>query len=671
MTTAFDIERRLRLPAPDEPAVLPPLVLPIETHPSRMAPSVRWRVPATSPQGARLVFAVVALVVLMLAVIAAGALRLLENRFDPTVQACQGSVEVPAADSACVRLDVPDGWRELAAGPLFPGDFTEEGIAYETVYQVLSSVDLGGCPNPGGPPPTAFPIASNAYEFPRATPDPGLLCLRSAALPENAIRVETMKGSRTLGLFGEDGPAIPDTSEPTRDAGWTEEVGGRPTRLTVTAGDGTPGTAAETRTWDVLLPGEIDRLLRIRAEIAGPNVEAGRATVKRLVDSVTFLASSPELREADAAEVLRTTLDSLDRQARQAHSDFYGCFPRQAGTADGTISGGPGGPIAGRVDVSCTSSISPSLAGVWRIVLDVSWPAGDGYPGDTLREELFKTGVSEGFSGGYFTSLAGRPMPVEGVEAWLPDSGYELPPPLIGPLNLPPGSVVQMLWPGQATAPEPDPNDDSLYPSIVGTHLYVIDGPRIVDGDEWYQVQTESGLFPGIEWARGTRDGRPQLAVIEPTCPSGEATVGELAWLIGAERLLCMGNRDITFDVAILINDEQVIPVFCGGFEGTPEPCETGAGSPPWLTGFTGWWLYGPGGPSGSEPGILAWFQPSVGVPPAGQPLRVRGHFDDPEATGCSWPSSEMSGLPNQPPDVMELVCRERFVISGFEPATE
>jgi hypothetical protein len=146
--------------------------------------------------------------------------------------------------------------------------------------------------------------------------------------------------------------------------------------------------------------------------------------------------------------------------------------------------------------------------------------------------------------------------------------------------------------------------------------------------------------------------------------------VGQLAWLIGAERLWCMGNRKLTFEPAILREDEQIGPGFCGSAEGTFGPCPTGAGSPPWLTGFTSWWLYGPGGPTGPEPGILAWVHPSAGVPPVGPPLRVRGHFDDPEATGCSWPSSDTSGLPNLPPEVMELVCRERFVITGFEPAT-
>jgi hypothetical protein len=666
MTTTLDVERRLRLPAPDEPAVLPPLLLPTAAQ-TRRGAAVRFRGPMVRPQDARLVYALVALVLLMLAVIVVGALRLLDRSHDSLADTCQGPAP---AEADCIIMAIPAGWHELAAGSYFPGDFTEaaSGLAYERVEHVLANVELQGCGQPGGAIPTAIETGG-VSTIPRETADPNLFCLRTAPLPEHGIRIETMRGSRTNGVVGEDGPAEPDTSEPTIEAGWTEVVAGRPARLTVLAGTGAPGAPAETRTWDVLFPASIDRLLRIRADIAGPDVEAGRRSVQEFVDSIAFQAAGPTLDPSAEADVLRVTLDRLERD----YSDLYGCFPREPGERPATISSGFAAPLSAPTGVRCRAAMSESRAELWRIVLDVSWDAGDGYPADTLHTEFFVTGPGAIQSGGYVTARSGRTDPIGGVDGLLPNSGHTLPPPLAGPLDLPPGSLVRMLWPGEWPAgelPSAGPAEDAMAPSLVGIHLYVIAGPAVVGGEEWYRVQGNPDL--GIAWARGARDARPLLELVDPACPVGPLGAADIARLIPGERLVCFGSRELSIEPAVLATGEMtpMLPDGCGLENGLSGPCPTGPGEPGWLTVPTTWFLYGEGGALGPVRPVPVWLAPGLAAPD-GAPVRVAGHFDDPGARGCGWPPMGSSGLdPAADLAIQELLCRERFVVTGFEAAS-
>ncbi len=664
MTTTFDIERRLRLPAPDEPEVLPPLLLPTDTASMGRA-TTRWRLPLLEVRGAGLAYIVV-LLLLLAAVLVVGALRQRPAELTPLGLACQPG-QGPVIGANCASVAIPEGWTTLASGQIMTGDFTEVGLGYEIVDLVVASVPLGDCPTTPGPFPTAIPVGSNAFEQPVPTPDPGLACLRDAPLPRNAVRIETLRGSRITGL-DEQGAGIPDTSEPTAENGWTEVVAGRPARLTVIEGSGGPGEPGETRTWDVIVPGSIDQVIRIRADIAGPDLGAGRATARAFVESLTF-ATTPQPLD-DGAVVLQRVLDQLDRSTREQRSDFYACFPRTPGRVEATISGGPTGLLAESLDVTCSTELARSESGVWRIVLDVSWPATDAYAGDTIRMEFFSTGQtypgsdSLELNGGYMTSLAGRPMPNEGPEAWFPAGNRELPPPLEGPLNLPPGSLVEMLPPGEGPATAPGEGGGSIYPGGIGMHLYVLDGPEVIDGEEWYRVQANTEQFPEVAWVRGTRDGRPQLAVADLECPPGAVTVGNLTMLIAAERRLCFGDGEIVFDAAVIVENGQG-PMECGDAAGNIGPCAEG--EPAWLTAHTNWELYDEAGPSGPYPPLVVWLDPSAGEPPQGVPLRITGQLDHPEAAACSWPADGSAGPIIDDPAYAELLCRQRFVITGFE----
>ncbi len=670
MTTQMtipEIERRLRLAAPEEPMVLPRLLLPTDSTAVR-GTSVRFRSRRGNPGSFRLVYALVALLLALAVAIAAGGLRLFQESNDPLAGSCgaYANVVLDPYGPECRPVAIPEGWVVLGAGQLFPGTATEPGLDGEIVSLVMATDALGSCASPGGPMPTGIPVGSNEIHVPEPTPDTGLACVRSAALPKNAIRVEVVYGRRVLEM-GPDGFPLPDLSEPTEAAGWTEVVNGRPARLTVVAGE--PGEPAETRTWDVLQPGSIEMILRIRAHIGGPDLDAGRRAVQDIVEAIEFKATAPELEEAKANDVLRELLDALDRMARGEHSDFYGCFPREPGAADGTIAGAPDYPLASRLEVRCTSAIEASRAGVWRIGLEASWEANGGSPGDAIRMEYHTSGERFGdmllWSGGYPTVRSGRPIPDAGQAAWFPNSGYELPTKLDGPLNLPRGSIVKVLWPGETVAQAAGQSDDAIFPGIVNTRMYVIDGPEIIDGEEWYRVERGTGQLPEVGWFRGSRDGRPQLELVPPECPAGEVTVADLSWLISAERMVCFGNRELMLD-AVLDSDDAWGPPSCGDASGNETACPDPDGEPAWLAAFPRWTLYGAGGATGPVPGFHVWLHPSVSEPTSGQRVQIRGHFDDPAAATCQLPNLGQNDAAD--PGLDSLVCRERFVITSVEP---
>jgi hypothetical protein len=145
--------------------------------------------------------------------------------------------------------------------------------------------------------------------------------------------------------------------------------------------------------------------------------------------------------------------------------------------------------------------------------------------------------------------------------------------------------------------------------------------------------------------------------------------VDDLSWLIEAERLLCFGGTELTIDAAVLESSRPrpILADECSDGEGTVGPCPTGEGRPHWLTSATTWWIFGPRGSAGPELGIPVWLHPSVGPPPSGSAARITGHFDDPEARGCEIPPVGSSGIDPEAPDIQELLCRERFVITSIE----
>jgi hypothetical protein len=96
---------------------------------------------------------------------------------------------------------------------------------------------------------------------------------------------------------------------------------------------------------------------------------------------------------------------------------------------------------------------------------------------------------------------------------------------------------------------------------------------------------------------------------------------------------------------------------------------EAPSGGPAWLDAWaTRWRLYGEDGSDGVEPPLTVAISPELGDSiPTGAWLTVRGHFDDPASAGCRSKYAESSGSLAEWPEFQQLVCRELFVVTGYE----
>ena len=665
------IEMRLRLPAPDEPAELPPLLLPAFGRDlGRVTPSVRMQRGRAAPGNPRLVFAVTLLALATAGIVLAGALRLLNDRVTPVNQ-----LEWPPAVGVLgiqdrFTMSWPEGWVRLAEGGLSQGDFTQVGIAYERVAIILASTSLSGCPSPlttAGPnvlPSGDAPAPVNPRGF-----DPAVGCLRSAHLPPSAVRVTVEVGQRSRGLVAASGPALLDTSEPTRESGWTEVIDGQPARLTVATGPEAEAVGAlESRTWDVIFPGTIDHLLRIRVDIAGPDPADGLDDAQAVIDSIDFAADPQELDPSTANATLVRLIDELDRSARQSRSDFYACFPREPGTAEGTISATPGEQLPAPVRVACTTSIVPSVVGVWRITLTAKWPAGDGYPAGGHAQEFYAQGNGGGWGDSanvsYPLDAAGNPQRDSPV--WFPQGPRGLPPPLDGPLGLAPGSFAELLWPGIYPADSPAEISTDQAPGYVGWRVYVM-SMHMIEGVEWYAIQWEEGPWQATsKWVPAIRDGRPTMAAVDPACPTGDIDLDAVARLTMAERLACFGSRELTLEHLIATPSDWG-GAQCFGADFNPTPCPDAA-NVDWLEADATYVLWGERGPDGPGLPLPIWVEPSLdGTVPLDQRFRVTGHFDDDFALECRHDPTGSTIHNETAIQALVLGCRERFVVTGFE----
>jgi hypothetical protein len=185
---------------------------------------------------------------------------------------------------------------------------------------------------------------------------------------------------------------------------------------------------------------------------------------------------------------------------------------------------------------------------------------------------------------------------------------------------------------------------------LAGERVLVLD--EAVDADEpWYRVQfwgsldSPFGLHPDtiVGWVEGSA-----LAPVEPDCPA-RPTLQAVARLAPYERLLCFGDRPLTFDRV---------------FAGTFDVGSYRAGPPMWLSVASNVWL--------STDGIFDFYSsipfhvhPTSGVDvPLKRWLRVTGQFDYPVAQQCG--TSRRGG---DLADEDRLWCRQQFVVTAAEPA--
>ena len=671
--TTLEIERRLRLPAPDEPAILPALVLPI-TSPGLGA--VRGRVGSGRTGRAigfpspRLVTAILLLLGALVGAIATGALRLdrLTNPFDPNA--------VFGGDG--ITIDYPKNWIRLTE----PDPFDQSSA--NTVL-VVSSAGVDGCASDeveAYVEPTPYPSSSgNLVELPPiqdgtvvGLEDRILDCVIGRPMEAGETRIVVAGGmpqAIAVGpigdfdadlFFGGDNPEF-GFYAPTDEDGWTETIDGLPAKLVVSPTSVTPG-ADEVRTWIVFAPGGNPGPWYIQLTLRGPDLEALRPQADAIARSLRFDYHPPSLELATRDVALARILDAIDRETRLWRgSDLFGCFPRSPGAAEAVIDDllhdyGPDGRLAAPVAVTCTTTVEPTSFETWYATLVVSWEAGDGYP--TGEWGWFASFDANGIA----ASSQGQLVPAE--DLLVPGTVGVLQPPVDGPFEIPLGSIVEVLPPGvpqtsgpiQAIYANPLPaiGDRLAYDAQPGYRYGVVAGPITHAGYEWYQVESQPGTSYPAEfvWIPSTDGTRPLVRIVQPACP-GEPSILDLVLIKPFERLRCYGDRDITLQsaIAILAVDEGNL----GAVEGTPA----------WLAKFTPWRLYGSDGPDGLDGALPIAIDPSLGESiPTGTLITVTGHFDDDTSTTCERAQPDELAY-RESPELQQLRCRELFVVTSVE----
>ena len=667
-----EIERRLRLPAHDEPSFLPPLLLPQTTAGFDLTDR---RVRAGSTGGSlrllspRLAIALVALLLALAAATVTGALRL-DRLFERLPQ------ELSFTGDG-VAFDIPDDWVQLT-----PDDPFNSSSAFTTL--VVANRDVEGCASSEVPWVTPAPavivtpapgasgdvlIVEQPVDGPQYSgiEDQVFACIVDAPMSAGELRVAVSFGApQEIGVgpieafdpsawFGPEATLgdLAFMHPPNQENGWTEVIDEMPAKLVVTdeAGGDRPD---EIRTWGIYDTQAFQEVWFVRASLHGPDLDELRAQADEIARSMRFVRRPIVLDASQEDEALAKAINDLDREGRGQGSRMFGCFPRTPGEQTALIQEGPGGPLLQPVTVTCSTTIEETALHLWHAVLRITWPAGEGYPEGTLGWELF-FGSEDG--------LGAQGQIADPSAIAFPGTTSPTAPPLDGPVDLAPGTIVQLLAPGIPQSdsvvmeswnePHPDIADRFVYEAQPGRRFAVVDGPITHNDAVWYLVEAVMGVsYPGdFVWLPVTDGDRNLVRVVEPACPASPSVV-DLVYLLPAERASCYEGQELT-----------LAPAFAAKV-----PRDTSrvvAGTPAWLSDSQ-WRLYGEDGPTGLDGPILVAVDPSLGTSlPTDVPLTVTGHFGDPAAASCD--GQVPGGLQPETPEVQHIRCSEVFVITAIE----
>ncbi|MEO6578165.1 MAG: hypothetical protein ABIO99_04620 [Candidatus Limnocylindria bacterium] len=214
-------------------------------------------------------------------------------------------------------------------------------------------------------------------------------------------------------------------------------------------------------------------------------------------------------------------------------------------------------------------------------------------------------------------------------------------------------SVAQLA---SAAVLRANPNDSAatLTDLAAGGRVFVVGDPEESGDQRWYRVGTfdalgcndECGLIGWV--ATPISDADPVLQESAVSCPSSPMSADALAAVHPLEALHCYGRSEIEVTGVVDRRDGE----YDGPYRFSPD------------------WLAHPFTPALLRAGI--GFHPvpdaSLDVPDQGDEVRVRGHFEDANATSCRVSAAPDAGdieLP-QPARVV-LDCRATFVWTDYD----
>ncbi|MEW6225416.1 MAG: hypothetical protein AB1627_12390 [Chloroflexota bacterium] len=187
-----------------------------------------------------------------------------------------------------------------------------------------------------------------------------------------------------------------------------------------------------------------------------------------------------------------------------------------------------------------------------------------------------------------------------------------------------------------------------------GAAAFVASDPVKRDNQNWVRLQVPFGDEDGVfGWAGVGTDDDPSVATITlAACPPLPLSVGIIASLSPAERLLCFGDRQITIPIAMLIDQPGVVSSYTG--------------DPDWLAEQSRLLMYGELGAAGESEAVAVHQSPEGRMPPLDSWITVTGHFGDNASSECRR-NPRLPGFPHLAPGEAALWCRERFVVTDFD----
>jgi hypothetical protein len=187
-----------------------------------------------------------------------------------------------------------------------------------------------------------------------------------------------------------------------------------------------------------------------------------------------------------------------------------------------------------------------------------------------------------------------------------------------------------------------------------GTTLFVLEGPLVASGYEWYRVvpiAPRDRTLPHGWVARSSHKGVPWLGAGTAECRAVPTSIQMLAALDPGTRLACFRDREINVQA-------RIIPCNCDVDGGSLEPRWFDWGDQPLL-------LVGPNQtrpPADSKDWFVLHLDPDGDYPrpiPTGRVVTVTGTFDHPASSSCVMHTLPEPGTTEVVPD-----CRWTFAVT-------
>ena len=224
---------------------------------------------------------------------------------------------------------------------------------------------------------------------------------------------------------------------------------------------------------------------------------------------------------------------------------------------------------------------------------------------------------------------------------------------------IPTDAIVTARVDGLRVRATPGLDGEELGTLASGYESIVVDGPKMVDGLEWYLVSglglpPASGCATGPDWtnpytcpvwigwaARAAADGSAWLEETDPECADPSGPLDDFAFQPRYLYIACYGDEPLT------LRGYNLVTPGVADCPGVPQDL--------WWLGCVGPFYQLVSAPDATV-GLSMTIGPDGSLPGDLGELVVNGHFDDPASPECAY---------GDEPQVAVLICRSQFVVDS------